>query len=325
MLFSLTLFAALADEPARRTLPPEPRHLQDLSAYTVGVRRWRIGPAYLDYGLLDNVSVGTSPLGFLIGPNLRAKVEAAHLGRFELSLEGGWWSVSVLNDSGLKTTVAPLGWTLSCVLSPRVSVHGGNTWILGRATGKVDAETLGDALGQVVGTDVSEDLRRALGDQTYGDALANVALAQTQLASEYRFNRRGSLVLQLDTTLWLRGLVAAGVGTEVGDGGSASGGAAARLDLPLRDSLPTASSIAWHWSFERFNLRLGLPLAFRNPLSYVQALEFYWLLGPEPAGWQPSRPPRGRLGPGERGPLERLGQHDPSGAPPRRASLKGAG
>jgi hypothetical protein len=264
------------------------RHQLDFTAYTLPRRTWRIGFTHLDYGLWENVSIGTSPLLNIVAPNARLKVTAIQRGRWEASLQAGITRVNseilggaAADVTGLDIHAVPARWTLSWAPHERWGLHLGNTWTVYRLSGEVTGEALGNIMGTVIGSESGGDeIGGALGASTYAGADVVVNTLSSNTAVEYRLNRRDSIVLQSVNNVYVDGLLAAtaGGGSEAVQAGV---GVGAKIEVDPSKVLGTTTSIAWQWSWKRANLRLGIPLS-KNPLGFVQAVQLYWLLGPVP-------------------------------------------
>ena len=274
----------------RKTLPPEPKAQQDFTAYTVGHKQWRLGLINFDYGLLDELSIGTSPLKFIVGPNVRAKVMAVERGRFALGLQAGYWRVNqnylagedAETSDNAKVSMVPLEYTVSWWATPKFSLHVGNTWTLAQAKGKFTGEQIGNALATLTQDGSGDSIGDAVDDSTYVGADIRVSAMQSNAAAEWRFNRKHSLVLVSRNTVLVSGVIAGTAGAADEESGVEVGaGIGATFSVPVSEAFSTSTSLSWQWSKERFNLRLGIPLS-KNPLAFVQALEMYWLLGPTP-------------------------------------------
>ena len=134
---------ALADEPT-----PETRWT-DYSADTLDHRSIRLGLLNQEVGLLDNLQMGTSTLGWVVGfANASAKVQAIDTERLDLSLEISSFSYNLerLGVPGGKATARPMGWTLSWAVSPSWSLHLGSTTTQVELQGLVTLEQVGSSL-----------------------------------------------------------------------------------------------------------------------------------------------------------------------------------
>ena len=268
---------------AAEEAPEAHRRLLDMTAYTVPRGTWRLGVFNLDYGLGEHTSVGVKPAYLLLGPNIKAKSTILSRPRIGLSIEAGalniynaWLSTIVSSDdSTLAMRVVPATARLSWKASERWSLHTGLTRTNTTISGELTGDQLTALLDAVIGSSI--DLSSALGSDTlYANAQGRVTLGQSNLAIEWRRSEKSSFVLESNSYVFVSGLVVGTVST-ANDTSSVGTGAAAAFELALT-SFPTASSIAWHRHWTRANLRVGLPLSLRNPLSYIQPLSLYWLL-----------------------------------------------
>jgi len=272
---------AWAEEP--------PTQMQDFTAYTVQQGQWRVGLTRLDYGLLDNVSIGTSALFLLVGPNGNAKVTAAETERLSFSLEGSYYapySALLENLSGgeggsnITMRVTPVAWTGSWEISPKWSAHYGNTWTLGRVEGELTGGQIAELMGAVTGGGVDESIQDALGLETlYAGALGRFTLASSNFAVMWRRKENASFIFESNNYLWISGMVVGTVGQET-EGAEVGAGVAAIFEQAL-ETVPSAVSLSWQRSWDRLNLRVGIPLTAGNPFAFTQAFQLYWLLGPK--------------------------------------------
>lgn len=274
------VWSALAGEWAQQ--PIDPRSNPDGTAYTLGTRTWRLGLVKQQVGVLDNLDIGTRlPLWAFGAANLHAKVNAVSVGRFDAALDGEIIAVPLgaLGIPDGRMTVYPAGWTASGRVSDRFSVHGGTGWTVAKAEGRLGGEEIASAIAAVTGADISETLAKELGN-TGLYAGANLTLFQTRFQLEYRMNHRDSLVLRSNTWVYLDALVAAGVDTEAGNGGTeVQAGASARVRVPLTESIQSLTTLSWQFNWRRARLRVGLPLPLDNSFAWLQAVDFYVLLG----------------------------------------------
>lgn len=274
------MLAAHAGDWAQQPIDPESN--PDGTAYTLGPRTWRVGLVKQQVGVLDNLDLGTRlPLWVFGAANAHAKVRAISVGRFDVALDGEIIAVP-LGAIGVpegRMTVYPAGWTASGRISDRFSLHGGTGWTVAKAEGRLGGQEIANAVAAVTGADISETLAAELGN-TGLYAGANLTLFQTRLQVEYRMNHRDSLVVRSNTWVYLDALVAAGIDTTAGDGGTeVQAGASARVRVPLDESLQSLTTVAWQFNWRRARLRLGMPLPLNNSFAWLQAVDFYVLLG----------------------------------------------
>lgn len=277
------MVTALGGDWARQEI--EPRVLTDVTAYTPQKKHLILGVFRQQYGLLDNAAIGTRLPYFALGiVNAHAKVTAIQTPKLDASLSAEWLyrDLADLGIPGGTARVTPLSWKASWILSRRMSLHFGTTWMMASVSGELSTAELGDALGAVVGADIGEELRAVAGDGTSLYAGGNLTLFQTNLAVEYRFNRRDSLILTSNASVWASGLLAGGARLDEGDV-ELEVGPSVRFRMPLSESLPTLMALSWQFSWERVHLRLGVPIPVTGPgapFALPQALALYWDLGP---------------------------------------------
>jgi len=265
---------------AWREAPIDPAYEPDFSAYTIGHKRVRAGLMNIDYGLLDNVQIGTAPvLDLLRVYNIHGKVTAIQTERIDLAVEatGMFWDGNWGEDQeSISVTAWPLMATGSWVISERFSLHMGYRWDNLNLSGSFDSEDLVRALTSVVGLDLGDEIYGALEDKGtfYGGGRAT--LGQSRMAVDCRLNRRDSIVLQVWRYNTLNARIDAG--GELGQGLEA--GAAVHLQQPLDGVFAATSSIAYQLTLPRLRLRVGIPISGGDtlPTLYLpQAFELYWL------------------------------------------------
>ncbi len=277
MWWLAVLEIAAAGDWARQEV--EPKLPTDFSAYTVGRNHGRLGLFDQDFGLWDNVDVGTTALAFVLGvPNAHTKIQAIQSPAFDIAVDAAWAGYDLEKNLGVPggyLTVVPLGWTASWVASPKFSLHFGSAWLLASARGEVSLDQLGEGLAVAVGADLSKELASSLDDAGGLYAGADLTLSQFRLAADYRINRRDSVVLQSNTFLLLTGNISGGYASE---DETVEVGASAHIEKPLTDQLQGVVTLSWQFAWERWYLRVGLPVPTRTiPLLWIpQAVEFYW-------------------------------------------------
>lgn len=267
---------AIAGEWSSR--PVEPRYETDFTAYTVPQKHLRAGIVSLDYGLLENASLGTTPLLYVFGvPNLRAKVTAIRSPKFDASVQA---AVAWRDFDGIVVTSWPIQANASWIVTPRFSLHGGGRWENVTLSGEATLDELGTAAAALLGTDLGPELDEALSSSGALYAGAHLSLVQGQLAADWRFNRRDSLILQWKGWLHLRARVDAGYETESED---VRVGVTTQLDRPLDDEAIGVTTLSWQFSWEHLHLRLGLGIPGQGYggaglLAVIeQSAEVYWL------------------------------------------------
>jgi hypothetical protein len=265
---------------AWRQAPIDPAYESDFSAYTIGHRRMRLGLMNLDYGLLDNLQVGSAPLLNLARVyNLHGKVTAIQTDRVDLAFEatGLFWNGSWGEDAeDLAVTAWPLTATGSWMISRRLSLHLGYRWDNVDVRGQFDSEDLVRALASTLGVDLGDEIYRALEGQGTFYGGGHLTLGQSRLALDCRLNRRDSIILQA----WRYDTLSARIDAGAVVDETVEAGAAVRLQQPLEGVFTATSSLAYQMTLPRLRLRVGLPISGPDALPTMwlpQAFELYWL------------------------------------------------
>ena len=265
---------------AWRQAPIDPAYESDFSAYTIGKKRVRTGLMNLDYGVLDNLQVGTAPvLDLLRVYNLHGKVTAIQTQRVDLSFEatGMFWDGSWGADQeSLAITAWPLMATGSWMISERFSLHLGYRWDNLDVTGNFDSEDLVRGISSVLGIDLGDELYESLEDKGSFYGGGRLTLGQSRLALDCRLNRRDSLILQVWRYNTLNARIDAGAAVDEG----VEAGAAVHIQQPLEGVFAATSSIAYQLTLPRIRLRVGIPISGPDALPTMwlpQAFELYWL------------------------------------------------
>lgn len=270
------LLASLALAGEWSAQDPEPRYESDFTAHTIGRNRLRVGLLNLDYGVLDNLQVGTAPLPTVLGVvNVRAKVTAIRLPTLDASLQAGWTRF----DAGpVLVTAYPIQANASWIASPWFSIHGGVRWENLEATGQFTLDDVGDAAAGMLGLDLGPELAETLAGagSLYGGA--HLTLVQGQLACDWRLNRRDSLIFQWKGYTWLSARLDAGYETE---DEAVQVGVSGKVRKPLDDELLGVTTASWQFTWPHWRLRMGLGVSegtLKNPLPvFEQAFEVYYL------------------------------------------------
>lgn len=265
---------------AWRHAPLDPAYESDFSAYTIGRHRTRLGLMNLDYGLLDNLHVGTAPmLDLLKIYNLHGKVTAIQTQRIDLSFEatGMFWNGNWGEDAeDLSITVWPLMATGSWMISQRFSLHLGYRWDNVDVRGSFDSEDLVRGLTSALGIDLGDELYGALEGKGAFYGGGRLTLGQSRLAVDCRLNRRDSIVFQA----WRYNTLSARIDAGAAVDETMDAGAAVRIQQPLEGVLAATSSIAYQMTLPRLRLRVGIPISGEDALPTMwlpQAFELYWL------------------------------------------------
>jgi len=279
----LVFFVQSALAGPYKDLEIDPTVLQDVTAYTLQKKEWRLGTG-IYYGLLDNVEIGTKVIPMiapLLVPNASAKVTAIQTPKFDLSLRSGILFRSIPTDNiDIRIFAYPLAWKGSWLMHRKFSMHFGSSMLMIRLEGDVNTASVAKELEGILGSNFENELAKEIGPKL-NLASIDLRLTQTQLAFDYRFNRRDSLIFTADTWLALSGTVIAGAELTDGEGAEVSAGLASRFKVPVKDGFRTTATASWQWSWQRFHLRVGVPIPIGDAwlVAIPRAFNLYWLLG----------------------------------------------
>jgi hypothetical protein len=284
-LAALSCLPALAGEKKGKTDEIEPRNHTDYSAYTLEQNQWRLGPSYLDYGLLDNFQVGTTPwLWALPVQNVHGKIRAIDVPRRRLaaSVDSQVWVVPLtpLGIAGGQALVNQIGFTGSWrpLPSRKLGVHAGSSWWFAQADASKKPSSFFDPLRKY-GIGLPKSMSNQLDQKIKVTAEMKADLVQIRTGLDYRFNQKHSLVIESNNFVSAGMIIGGDVQAQnVKGGGDLGIGIYANADLPLKN-VPNATSIAWQGDWDRLSVRAGIPLQLKNPLSWAQPFQLYWTLG----------------------------------------------
>jgi hypothetical protein len=255
-------------KPRASALPPNPQATTDFTAYTLDPGELRVGLLNVGVGVLPHIQVSSMPALYYAGlPNLSAKVSALHVGPLDVAFTGNrTW----LNQTGFKSAITGGGALASLRIVPAWSIHGGVSYVGLSAKGTPDLCSISPLLTDNVDLQglcdepgdepVAVDSGSAFGmdgNDLYGD------LMMVRAATDVRFNRRDSIILQASAVPFAR--VQLHEDIEVPD--------IAQLDqvLSFDGKVPVTAaymaSIAYQMAWKNVHLRVGvgtssLPLAW---------------------------------------------------------------
>lgn len=279
-------------KPKRSEFPQNPYGSTDFTAYTLEWGEGRVGLFNLDYGILPRTQVGTNPLFDVVGIyNLRAKINTSREGRLDSALLAGFYYVPVadtvadvdealglglLDDgdaetlAGAEINVAELGAMGSLRLADPWSLHVGLLYSRVMATGSIDFLSLPAVLIPGIGdalTGFGLEVSRLDGE-----------LVQARVATDIRFNRRDSLVLQAQAPIYARA-------RGVADATLQDGQSVDDVDflvtwgefIPVEDAYRV--SLSWQFSWKHVDLRMGVGASPLTGSWALQAFQLAWRFG----------------------------------------------
>lgn len=263
-------------KPKRGRLPQNPYAHTDFTAYTLEWGEVQLGLMGMRAGLLPGVQVGTSPLLNVAGLyNGQLKISAIHTGPLDIAGLVNHYR----HDGGLTGRLTSGGLTTSLRILDPWSLHVTGTYLSASLSGLPEVnDTIGTTVLGMTGWDIQAYRDQALAD---GIALnAEAELLTVKLATDIRFNRRDSLILQGQAAVWGKIDVDAGtlelppeLGLDVVTQASEAGA------IPLREAYTATAS--WQWSWKRSYLRVGGGISSVQGAWLMQSTEFAWRFGGE--------------------------------------------
>jgi len=202
-------------KPKRWKFPQNPYGAIDFTSYTLEWGEARLGLLNIYYGVLPRTQIGTCPLldGFGVY-NVNGKINAIREGRLDMAVLGSAtyvpmgelmnWADQTLGlglsgDAGgqqlftSQITVFSLGGMASLRLANPWTLHAGLRWSRVGARGELDFGDLPEVL-----------IPGETDDEAYLVSSLAGELLTLKLATDIRFNRRDSLVLQLRAPVYAR-------------------------------------------------------------------------------------------------------------------------
>lgn len=200
--------------PKRWKFPQNPYGSVDFTAYTLEWGEARLGLFNVYYGILPRTQLGTVPLADVLGVyNANVKVNPFRQGRLDLAMLGAFYYVPVndmvrsvdaaldlglVDESGQQELftsdikIFSIGAMTSLQIAKPWSLHLGATYSQVGATGSLDMANLPDVLIPGEG-----------GDHYLVSRLAG-EVVNLRVATDLRFNRRDSIVLQAQAPVYAR-------------------------------------------------------------------------------------------------------------------------
>lgn len=178
-------------KPRRHLLPPNPYQQVDFTAYTLEWGEMEVGLSGVSLGLAPRVEIGTQPFLDLVGVyNGTAKVNILRAGPMDLGLQGG---INVLPLGDFRGSYSSAGVMGSWVLTQGWSIHGGSQVGFLAMDG---IPTQPPALFRGYVPESSLDKWAEEAEQAGVAPSIRARGVLVRAATDVRFNRRDSLVLQ---------------------------------------------------------------------------------------------------------------------------------
>ncbi len=236
-------------KPQRGKLPNNPRGQTDFTAYTLEWGETKLGIASITAGLLPRTQVGTVPVLDVLGvPNAHIKVNPIRIGGYDLAVSANHYRLKSGDFTAYQTGASVIQ---SVKLANPWSLHVGAHYAVIGSDGLPMPSSLPTALqtDRVSDADI-EVAKAALGDQDFSFRAESLSL---HVATDIRFNRRDSLILQgramtwanIDTGFTPPPVLGIDQAMELADSGRA----------PIAETY--VASAAWQFSWKQVDLRVG--------------------------------------------------------------------
>lgn len=189
-------------EPKRERLPGHPRAQTDFTAYTLEWGEVKVGLASVTVGALPRLQLGTVPVLDALGVyNANAKWNVVRAGPIDVAALGAYTALPLGEFLGTWTSGGAMA---SLVIARPWSVHVGGTYAAIDANGAPDPNALSPLVLELTGLDpdrLAYDPEAVFGT---ADPRVSAGVATWRVATDVRFNRRDSLVLQAQGIAWAR-------------------------------------------------------------------------------------------------------------------------
>lgn len=193
-------------QPKRQLLDENPYAQVDFTAYALEWGEVMLGISGIEVGVLPRVQLGTQPVFDLLGVyNLHAKGNIVRLGPLDAGLIGQWVHVPLGSFRAGFIGGGPMG---SWIVTKGFSLHSGLQYGVMTASGIPDKPP---ALFKAWIDQEQIDELAAAAAEVGLDPKVDASALLLRLAADYRFNRRDSIVLQVNTIAW--GQLDSSVGT----------------------------------------------------------------------------------------------------------------
>lgn len=276
-------------KPRRSELPQNPYAQTDFTAYSLEWGEFKVGLANISVGVLPRIQLTTTPTFWLLGiPNGEAKFDALRLGPVDVAVKGNIAQLRVGANDGFRVTKADVGALASVIVLDPWSVHAGVSYGAINMVGEPDLSTLSPLIDPLdrFGLDTYYSfLQGALDSNDIGFDFSSRTLSGS-FATDYRFNRRDSIIFQSTAVIW----------RNVDYGVTLNG---ERMAEPFNPQLlpevfgiqefftegerPFGASYvvsaSWQWAWKHVDLRLGLGWSAIQPQWLLQAVELDYRFG----------------------------------------------
>ena len=258
--------------PDRGDLEQVPRAQTDFTAYTVEFGEVKMGLAHITAGIAPRVQVTTAPvLHALDLPNVSLKANPIRVLGFDLAATSSYYALGL---EEFQATYMTLGGRASVRLMQPWTLHFGGESVWVTADGMPNLEGLAPILSTLTGSELTD---YAVENAQNTSLDIDARLTSIRVATDIRFNRRDSLILQASTTIG-------------GDFTSAEPlppdfnlppilGIDLALQEPARIDDSLTMSLAWQLAWKHTELRMGFGYSTSPGAWLMQATELSYRFG----------------------------------------------
>jgi hypothetical protein len=249
--------------PWRGHLPPDSYAQVDYTAYSLKWGEVRLGLSNLTIGVLPRTQLGTVPLLNAVGMfNGNLKVNPLRVGPLDMAASA---TIYDYNRHGFHGRWYSGGGDLSLKITNHWSLHGGATYTLMGLEGAIETGALGELVSIATNNVGWERI----------DLTSEGHSVRINLATDVRFNRRDSLILQSSATVW--GDLSVPIELPAPLGGGLDEGMTTMERI--QDSYTV--SLSYQAAFRHLEARVGVGLS-AQPYMWVQpAFELCYRFGGE--------------------------------------------
>ena len=259
-------------KPKRELMYAVPRAQVDFTAYTLEWGEVKVGMANVLVGVAPRVQVGTSPTLNLLGVyNVSGKANPLRFGQVDLAVDGNYYTMP-LGDFALTYTGG--GLQLSAQVMEPWSIHLGGT--VNRLRGGGGTPDLSGVAPMLLGTtaEALEEYEELLAQENVSVEL-NASVYTVNFATDWRFNRRDSLIFQAGA--WLN------VNADAALYVPPIAGLAEAFDETREYEFGDAymASLAYHIAGKRWEFRFGLGVSSADWAWLLQSTDLSYRFGGE--------------------------------------------
>jgi hypothetical protein len=258
-------------KPRHHLLGANPRNNTDFTAYTLELGEVKVGLASITVGVAPRTQLATVPLLNLIGVyNGSLKINAIHAGPLDIAFSATYHRLSLGEFVG---SYAGAGGMASLTLHRNWSIHGGASYTHIHARGLPDFSKLSPLLssltkGQLDDFELDPDWFDGGAPEIRGEVVS------ARVATEVRFNRRDSLIVQASAMIYAKTSAQLPILPPILNMDKVLDHDGA---IPIRDTY--VASVAYQASWKQFDLRIGAGLSSVKYAWLLQSTELSYRFG----------------------------------------------